>query len=543
MSMNRETNMEKFLSVLVLLWCALQGGCVFPSKRIESVDVQAIPIRQTITIPTKVFLKDGTIILYQNGFIADEKTIKGVVLRYGPDGAILPASDQSITVSRDQVAAMSYYHRKLGAGNILGGAILGLTAPPLTFLGVYCVINPKACFGSCPTVYTLEGGEYRLTAELFSFSVGGLAESDDLDLLAARIPPQGEPFEVRVTNEAMETHHINRMSLLKVVHPRGTTVVPTSDGRLIAFRGFLPPAGAWNCLGTDVLADVAVPDQRIYRSPLALVERVKTGPFLDHIDVKAPVPRSASAANVRVRLRNTLLSTLLFYDIVLGSQGLDALAWTDKMNSDPVYAARFGAIYQFFSGVNVKERSAAGWRMVGRIHDVGPIAFKDVALRVPLSGQEELELRLEFFPDNFMIDAVSFDFEDGALQPDLVREALKIEKIIDNSGLLRPEVEEILGSSDDRYLTVEPGQAYRFFARVPDRPDDRGDLSLFVSSRGFYNEWLRGKWLAPRDPGDYRFDLDDTAATLRRLGERWLETKNEMEENFFKARIPIRGER
>ena len=48
--------------------------------------------------------------------------------------------------------------------------------------GVYCAVNPKACFGSCPTFY-LPGEEGRILAEGFSASVAPSLEDSDLVLI------------------------------------------------------------------------------------------------------------------------------------------------------------------------------------------------------------------------------------------------------------------------------------------------------------------------------------------------------------------------
>jgi len=533
--------LRRIIGCLLLIGLGSLGACYFPNKNLEAVRPDKLEKGKTIPTPTKVHLRDGTIILFQSGFVATEAVIKGEGRRFEL-GQPSKANLEAIEVPLDRIAAMTYCKDYVTTGGWVGTAILDATSWPLTALSVYCLFCPKCCFGSCPTVYVRDNDEFKLTAELFSFSVGSLMESDDLDLLAGPVGSSDRPFEMRVTNEALESHFINYLRPEAVVHPRKTLVYPDAMGQPMLFRRFLSPEDVRNSQGEDVRESVSQVDQRLYRSPRSLVERLKDGPFFDYLDLKMKVPASATSVKLLLRMRNTLLTTLLFYDMVLGSQGLDALAWTERMNTDPSYAGRFWSLYRLFSGIRVKVRTDTGWVAAGLVHDPGPIAFKRLAVRVPTFGREEVEVRLEFVPDNFMIDAVSFDYDEGPAV-DVAVHPLEFDQVTDVEGRLRPDIQALVADKDDRYLDVEPGQAYRFVFDPPAPRSDEEEVSVFIASRGYYNEWLRGTWLTSRpDPG-YRFDLGDVGGTLRRLAESWLSSKEMLEERFFKTRIPIRGER
>ena len=65
-------------------------------------------------------------------------------------------------------------------------AVAGLTVLSVASAGmtVYCIANPKACFGSCPTFYAQdEAGQPMMMAEGFSASVSPTLEDTDLDAL------------------------------------------------------------------------------------------------------------------------------------------------------------------------------------------------------------------------------------------------------------------------------------------------------------------------------------------------------------------------
>ncbi len=60
---------------------------------------------------------------------------------------------------------------------------MGFVGVPSTFLSVFCLANPKACFGSCPTFYAWNGKDMKLMAEGFSSSILRSYEKSDIDML------------------------------------------------------------------------------------------------------------------------------------------------------------------------------------------------------------------------------------------------------------------------------------------------------------------------------------------------------------------------
>ncbi|HQH46201.1 MAG TPA: hypothetical protein PLQ86_09545, partial [Candidatus Aminicenantes bacterium] len=145
------------------------AACYFPSKHVESVIPYGIQRDKPVAAPAKVFLRDGTIILFPSGFTAGETAIHGEGRRFVPGEPAAPDLEP-VEIPLDRVAAMAYYDEKLTTAEIVGTVILNVSAVPLVFSSLYCLSCPKCCFGSCPTVYTEDGGEFKLAAELFSFS-------------------------------------------------------------------------------------------------------------------------------------------------------------------------------------------------------------------------------------------------------------------------------------------------------------------------------------------------------------------------------------
>jgi len=493
-----------------------------------------------IKTPTKIYLKDGTIILYQDGFVLTDNRIsgkgQGYFLNHKSDGG-----QKDYSISLEDIAAMTYHKAGGQSGTAAGEVIMAITALPLFSSSLYCLACPKCCFGSCPTVYVKENGQYFFCSELFSYSISPYMEAHDLDLLVSDYSRKGELLEVRVTNEALETHHINEMKILQVTHPRNTAVYSTSDNRLLLFKELRSPDEARSSLGDDVLVQVAKADQLGYRSPESLVAGLKNGPCFDHIDLRFNVPFSSTRINLLLKAKNTLLSTVLFYEIVLASQGVNALGWIEKMSTDRDYANLFQSVYSAFSGIAVKVKKGDEWLDSGKIKDMGPIGFKYIAAGIPTYNQTDLWVRLEFIPDNFIFDGVFFDYDNKEVESIVSVDPVDCEAVFDSNGQRRADLQKLLREKDDLYLVTEPSDAYHFFYRAREVGDDEA-ISFFIQSEGYYTEWLRGKWVREKSFPNFTFDLFDFANTFRQLAESWLGSKKLMEETFDKTRIPLRKE-
>lgn len=512
--------------------------CCYPDRQATLVERSYLDTATVVTAPTKVFLMDATVALFPEGFRVSNGTLKGNGIRFSSTGVVhdipfdrLPRA--RIQVPKDSAMAMTYYDRVVTGGRGFASFFLGLTGGALTTASLYCMANPKACFGSCPTVYTRDGDAWEFKAELFSYSISRLLESGDLDRIGAHECP-GSPFMLRVANEALETHHINVMHLLAVRHPAGTLALPATDGSIVAVGDVREPLSAVNSTGEDVLRDIRFWDDASYRSDSIQVRQVKSGRTSDWVELRVRPPDGSDSVIMVLRLRNTLLSTLLFYEIVLGSQGVRALDWTGRMNTDPLYAGQFRRIYSEFSGMKIKVRREGQWMTMGSVPDVGPVGWKPIAVKVPVEEEGDLRLRLEFFPDNVMIDYVGFAVGDDHRV--LVPEEFLPTTIRDETGALRPDLASILARDDDRYVTTEPQNAYRFEYDVP--PPGKDEMTLFVRSKGYYTEWIRGTWITAEE-GVERFDLQRIDQTMVRLADLWIRERIDMESLFFRNRIPV----
>jgi len=180
--------------------------------------------------------------------------------------------------------------------------------------------------------------------------------------------------------------------------------------------------------------------------------------------------------------------------------------------------------------VAVGERSGAH-RVVAHLRDTGPIAWKDVAIVVPVVTPGVVRIRLTFPMDNWRIDrvAVASRFRRVSSTAIPLAEVLEAET-------LNPTALASMRAADLRYLQTSPGQ--RFTAVFhPRTAGSAGKRTYFLAAQGYYMEWVRPGWLrAPR--ADHPFVPSDTALA-EALG-RWRMSQDSLETLFAATRIPMR---
>jgi len=539
LKINRRIQMKSFIFVLLffsLVILLTHSGC-FPNVKVTMIKKEEIA-KQAITkieSPSKAYLHDGSIVIFPYGFEVQDKQVigQGEKFYFGKSPSVnTQVSLSLLQMPLSSIAAITYYEKEFSTG--IADFTLGLFGAVMTPLSIYCISCPKCCFGSCPTIYTHDGLSYNFETELFSSSISKFLEKKDLDLLSQKIPENGF-YQLRVTNEALETHYINQISLIVVEHPKGTQAYPSISNSFLVVRNLTKPDKAINSKNDDILKELLEADNSYYRSDISMVEKLKTGPKFDWIEIRKNIPNRISSAKMVIRYRNTLLSTILLYDVVLASQGIKAVDWIAKMNRNPRYAAQFGAVYKVFSGIKVQVLNNGEWSNHSVIPDAGPLAWKNIAAEIPVNNGE-INIRLQFVPDNFMIDYVGFDIETEEENTISIANAYP-SVIRDNSFKLKNEVSELIKKDDLRYLITNPGDSYRFTYIIPKK--ENCQQSIFVESKGYYTEWLRGSWIHNNQTG-YKFNLYDINGMFSYLSDSWIMNKDLIEREFFRTKIPIK---
>lgn len=517
--------------LLLLLACCTVAGCIHRFSALRQEEI-ALGGPASIASPVKAHLKDGSVVIYPTGATVGRDSIHGSGMWY--DALRRDSTAHAAALAMDRVVGLESFSLRT---NTAQSALVSLAASAgiavvavAGIVAIACIADPK-CFGSCPTVYTMaESGEV-LEAELFSYSVAPLLEARDVDLLGARVDAQGY-VDLEIRNEALETHQINHLELLEVRHAAGESVLPDERGRPLVVDGYAA-ARARDRTGRDVSAELAMRDSMSFATQRQVLASASLDDMHDHIDIAVPRPSGRDSVAVVLRMRNSLLNTVLFYDMMLGSAGAKALDWlgTDLQRIGP--AVELGSWYASRFGMWVAVEDGGAYRAVTRVADTGPIAWTDMAVLVPVPATgDSMRIRLSFVMDEWRIDQVRVALDARRAEP----RSIRLMDVIGADEMSIPDALLRMAEPDELY--VETGPGHRFTARFH-AGADRGDgtRTFLLSSQGFYTEWIRPDWVRfAQQPEPFRPGDPTLLAALRR----WDEVKPEFERRFYETRIPVR---
>jgi hypothetical protein len=503
--------------VVALAIPLLLAGCYM---RVRTAQVRELTARGTpVTSPIKAHMRDGSVVVFAQGAYVGGDSVHGVGERFS---AAHVSMGRIVKVPLDSVLGLVNFRNGTALSETIVLSMLGTAAGAIGAAGLAVAI-----FGSCPTFYTDSGGVAKLQAEGFSYSIAPLFESRDVDAL--RGAPRHGVFTVEVRNEALETHYINHLELLHFQHPRGARVLPDGRGQLTGFGRTHAPTRARDRSGRDVRDLLADADERVFASSDARMQRIQAADLVDYIDLEFPAVATDTVA-VTLRLRNSLLTTVLLYDVMLASAGARALDWVALDLEEVRNAAALSKWYVERMGLRVLVLQAGRYVEVGRIPDVGPIAWKDVALLVPARSGAPVQMRVEFPADSWRIEQIALGESARRVQP----RAIPVARIRHADGSLDQRGRDAVMSNDEAYLVTEPGR--RVFAEF-DVPATRAGLedTYLLASQGYYYEWIRPDWVRRGAQSPFK----PTDASLYRAMQQWRGQKQSLEQTFYATKIPV----
>ena len=141
-------------------------------------------------------------------------------------------------------------------------------------------------------------------------------------------------------------------------------------------------------------------------------------------------------------------------------------------------------------------------------------------------------MRLSFLADEWRIDyaglAADVERADPVVTP--------FERVASIGGTHDPDVAARLAFPDEDRLVKVPTAAYSLES-VPLAPRPDGQRTSFLSSKGYYTEWIRPEWIGSSTRGG---GFRPSDVTVMRLMSLWLEKKDAFQKRFFESRIPVR---
>ena len=507
--------MKKLVAVLLAVCLA---SCVFRRVEIHAVDTR-VPV--IVSTAVKAHLTDGSTVVYPQGVTVTADALQGQGTKYG---LTLTSEMKVERIPLADVLGMESYRTRVNVGTT---AVVTTLATIGAAFGAAALA--VAIFGSCPTVYSSDGSVEE--AELFSSSIAPLFEGRDVDRLQAQADSAGV-VSLEVRNEAMETHYINHLQLLEVQHADDEMVVPDAQGLPVVLRNVSRPATVTTREGHDIQALVAQSDGRFYMTDRGAIERASVEDMDDWVDVMVPVEEHATSAALVFRTRNSLLSTILLYDVMLGPSGAAALDWLGEGLAKISTAVELGRWHERRAGLHVAAWRDGAYREVARVPDSGPISWHDVAVIVPVpAGETHLRVRLSYLADHWRIDRLGVTFSTHTAVPRII----PLADVTAGSGVPEAAALAHMRASDETYLQTNPGQ--KFVARFSVGPAPVGRSRTFLlSSQGYYTEWIRGSWIQNATVTEPFMPSNDSILAAMR---RWAATRESFERRFLSARVPV----
>src|SRR2546428_166516 len=485
------------------------GACiwVFHGVRVEAIGSNADSI--TVQTPVKAHLRDGSTVLYRTGVLLARDTLRGPGMRYG---LTLRDSTAVLVVPLDSVVAMESFRRTT---NVAASAIVSTLATGATvFAGVLLAI--VICFssgrcGNCPTVYADSAGTFALQGEGFSYTLGPAFEMRDVDRLGIR-PDRDGVIRLEVRNEALETQYFNHLELLEVRHATDETALPDPDGAAVAVAGLVLATTIADATGRDLRLLLALPDGAAFRTDARTLASVSPDHLDDAVYFVAPAPAGADSLALVLRLKNSLLATLLYSEVMLGDRGARALDWIGReLDGRAAALARWQGQRM---GMRIAVWDGRRYHQTAHIQDVGPHAWNDGAVLIPVVHRDSVRVRLSFPADNWRIDRIAFARR--ARRP--VVRTFYFGRLLDAGGREDPSALASVRLSDQRYLRTSPGERFTVVAEVGAAAAEPARTFL-IATQGYYEPWIGRAGLSlARDAGARESADAELLKALRKWG-------------------------
>lgn len=362
----------EFIAVIVFI--TINEGCTEYSFRSNYRDANTL-IHETENLFSKPFLKahlkNGNVYIFRDTWSVDStlRLVSGTGTSYDFNRQLIREGDLSIDV--DSVAI---FETNTKLGNTETDRIVPLTI--LTgadvILGIYCLTNPKACFGSCPTFYLNENDNIHYSdAEGFSNAIAPSLEYFDIDALNNK-PVNDNLFSVTMKNEALETHCINEIKLLAVPRSDLERVFQTPDNEFYRCKEIIPVETVIAIEGD--ITSLLERDDRIERSSGADKNNLATK---EEILLTFDNSRQVSEKGLIISFRQTLMTTFLIYNAIsyMGDEVGDIFTQLEK--SEKQKKDFSGQIHSKLGDIDVYlwNEKNRNWDFQGGINETGPIAI------------------------------------------------------------------------------------------------------------------------------------------------------------------------
>lgn len=516
-----------YLVALVIIVLAIQA-CKKYNFRANYQDTNTL-LHKTQNIQTKPYLKahlkNGDIYILRDTWQVD--TIQNLVSGYGSlyDFNRTKVFEGRVSVPIDSVAIFETNTKIQNPEEGRITALSILTALDLV-VGIVCVTNPKACFGSCPTFYINEKDDFHYAdAEGFSNAISPSLEYFDIDALNNQTI-SGNLFSITMKNEALETHCVNDVKLLAYPLKKGERVYqsPSNDFYLCENNYVLKQA-----IGNDGDITALLKDEdRQERFSLSDENNLssKEEIVLTFDDVK-----EVDGLGLILNFRQTLMTTYFIYSAMgyMGDEVGDIFAQleTNKKNKEKLK----GGIKKELGNIDIYawNEKKQEWEYQNGFYETGPIAINRQIIPLQnMYSNSNVKLKIVLNKGLWRIDYFALTNIQKEIDPLKIPASTILNKgRIDNVALGKI-------NNPDQHLISMPGSEYKFNFILQ---DEHVDYELFLYSKGYYLEWMRENWIKNKDLLKLHKMVNNPKKYLREEASFYKEYETTMEQEFWNSKI------
>jgi hypothetical protein len=474
----------------------------------------------------KVHITDGSLYIlddWENDTIT--KTIRGTGYLYNfrrdkidfkPKGSKGIVAN-TYEICHSDISLIETNQLKNHLGNLAAITIVGV---PMAIFSGYCIANPKACFGSCPTFYTLNNDKWNLVAEGFSSSILPVLEKGDIDMLYTT-RSSGNNLTVKLTNEALETHVIRYANLLVFPHSSNAQVFSTAEGEFYSISDLVQPqychALEGNCL-----------------DKISRLDGIERFSLTDSKNLAKKEEMLVSFNNTKnndlgliIASRQTLLTTFLFYQGLAYTGSLTGYFISGIENGNQFLEKRVQGLWDKLGGIEICIKNENGrWEKIGEVNEMGPIASDVHLIKLPAGIPRNATIKLKMTQGLWRIDYLALGKLNEKVLPLEILPASVVENDEENPVALN------LLNDTTKTLITYPGDSYLLNYKLP----DTGDFDFFLHTKGWYLEWIRDEWLKEQNLRKAQILFAFPGLYMRKAAKPFKKTESEMEDRFWGSR-------
>lgn len=399
-----------------------------------------------------------------------------------------------------------------------GVAAMVVTSVLTVPVAISCIINPKSCFGSCPTFYVQNNEGEKLVAEGFSSSISRSLEERDVDRFDFSF--DSRPVEITMKNEALETHMIKSLNLLICDKAPENMVYEARNARFFEVNRLAAPQKAVHDT-TSILEELANLDEKEWYSLADSKNLASKEEILLEFD-------SFQGINgLIIDKRQSLMTTYLFYQMLAFSGNTTSYLISAMETNKPKYQKRISKMYELLGGIEVAIKDDKGnWNIVEEITESGPIASDSRLIPLPKVNSEKLQIRLRLTKGLWRINMVNL----ASIQGEVIPQRVQPDKVLTGNNLDEFSLSKI--NDTTQYLVTYPGDEFRISFPV----ESSSNQQYFLESQGYYIEWMREEWLKEENYAKMKWSMLFPSSFLKKTASMYKQNEIEMEEIFWSSK-------